>query len=98
MIGIVLDFLVIWGIARLLSGHDMSEYKLQFIILAGGMTIVGVLLGMSGLPAALILAAYFAAATLGMVFIVGATWRGGVIGAALFLAYKIVFSLALGSL
>ena len=95
MLGILLDVVAIWAIASLLAQRDLSEDWFRFVIFALGLVVVSVIILVGGIPPLLMLPLYIAAVTAGMRFIVGASWLGAIIGAAIFVAYRAAFEFLL---
>lgn len=93
---LVLDVVVIWAIARLLAGYDVTEYKFHFVGLGCGTSFLGYMLGSAWPPSVVLLVAYFVVVAAGLTFIVRTTWRVGLIGAGLFLVYKLASGWILG--
>jgi hypothetical protein len=76
----------------------MWEEWRRFALFALALVAVGVVLAFAAVHSALALGIYLALLLGGMRFVIGATWLGATIGAAIFLAYKIVLIIVIGLL
>lgn len=89
---LVLDIVFIWAIARLLAGYDVAEYKFHFAGLGCATSFLGYMLGSPWPPSVVLFIGFFLVVAAGLTFIVRTTWRVGLIGASLFLVYKLVLA------
>ena len=95
MVGIFLDVVAIWSRGSLLAQRNLSEDWFRFVMFALGLVVVSVIILVGSIPPLLMLPLYIAAVTAGMRFIVGASWVGAFIGAAIFVAYRATFEFLL---
>lgn len=95
MLGILLDVAALWLIATFLAKENMADDMMRFVLLAGALLVVGVGVTFSGAPLELALSAWFGTLLLGMRFVIGASWLGAIIGAILFLGYRILLGMVL---
>lgn len=77
-------------ITSFLAKRNMSEELLRFVLFAGVLVFVGLGLAIARAPAVLALSAWFGILLIGMKF-----WLGAVIGAGVFLGYRLLLSLIL---
>jgi len=92
MLGILLDVVALGAITTLLARQNMFDEWRDFVFFACGLSVIGFFLFHSGMPPEVALAAYCVLTFAGMRFVIGASWLGAAIGAALFIGYKFLVS------
>ncbi len=93
MLVLLLDVVALWAITSFLAKQNMSEEMFRFVVFAAVLILSGALIVFGGAPPALALATWFIVLFFGMKFWIGASWLGSVIGAALFVAYRLLLGL-----